>query len=61
MPYTVLRRTDARGLQIELPPRPSDESLYAYRAKTLAWAYLKTRLENDTNREIAFISLAELI
>ena len=41
MPYTVLRRTDARGLQIEMPPCPPGESLFSHRAKTLAWAYLE--------------------
>ena len=41
MPYTILRRTDARGLQIEIPPPPSSVSPFLHRAATLAWAYLE--------------------
>jgi hypothetical protein len=41
MPYTVRRRTDARGLQIEIPPIPSGVSPLLHRARTLAWACLE--------------------
>ena len=40
-PYAVVRRTDARGLQIEIPPRPSGVSPFLHRAWALAWAYLE--------------------
>ncbi|MFQ5344241.1 MAG: BrxE family protein [Anaerolineae bacterium] len=39
--YTVVRRTDAGGLQIEIPPGPAGLSPMVHRAKTLAWAYLE--------------------
>lgn len=42
-PYTVQRRTESRGLQIVIPPPPSDVSPFLHRAKTLAWAYLEAR------------------
>lgn len=40
-PYTVLRRTDTRGLQIEIPPCPAGVSPLLHRAQALAWAYLE--------------------
>jgi len=40
-PYTVVRQTGAHGLQVEIPPCPLGASLLAYRARTLAWAYLE--------------------
>jgi len=39
--YTVVRRTDAGGLQIEIPPGPAGLSPMVHRATTLAWAYLE--------------------
>jgi len=39
--YTVVRRTDAGGLQIEIPPGPAGLSRMVHRATTLAWAYLE--------------------
>lgn len=40
-PYTVVRETDAQGLEITIPPCPAGVSPMAHRARTLAWAYLK--------------------
>jgi hypothetical protein len=40
-PYTPVRRTEASGLQIEIPPAPTYISPLLHRAKTLAWAYLE--------------------
>ena len=39
--YTIIRRTEAHGLQIEAPPGPPGVSPLAHRARTLAWAYLE--------------------
>lgn len=41
MPYTAKRRTDARGLQLEIPPGLFGVSPLLHRARTLAWAYLE--------------------
>jgi hypothetical protein len=41
MPYTILRRTDAHGLQLEIPPGPVGIAPMLHRAKTLTWAYLE--------------------
>lgn len=38
--YSVVRRTDARGLQIRIPPAPPGSALL-HRARSLAWAYLE--------------------
>ncbi len=40
-PYTVVRGTDARGLEIDIPPCPASVSPMVHRARTLAWAYLE--------------------
>lgn len=40
-PCTALRRTDARGLQIQIPSSPDRASPLFHRARTLAWAYLQ--------------------
>ena len=40
-PFTVVRRTDASGLQIAIPPAPAGVSPFPHRAQTLAWAYLE--------------------
>jgi hypothetical protein len=40
-PCTVVRETDAHGLQIESPPGPPGVSPMLHRARTLAWAYLE--------------------
>ncbi len=39
--YTVIRRTDAHGLRLEIPPPPAGVSPLLHRARTLAWAYLE--------------------
>lgn len=39
--YTVVHRTGAGGLQIEIPPVPRGVSPLLHRARTLAWAYLE--------------------
>ncbi|MBC7252114.1 MAG: BrxE family protein [Anaerolineae bacterium] len=39
--YTVVRRTSAHGLQIEIVPTPAGVSPLLHRAQTLAWAYLE--------------------
>lgn len=39
--YRVVRQTDSHGLQIEIPPAPSEVQLLLHRAQTLAWAYLE--------------------
>ena len=39
--YTVVRRTDTNGLQIEVPPCPAGLCPMVHRATTLAWAYLE--------------------
>jgi hypothetical protein len=41
VPYNVVRRTNAHGLQIEIPASPPGVSPLLHRAKTLAWAYLE--------------------
>jgi len=41
VPYTVVRRAGAHGLQIKVPSCPPDVSQLAHRARTLAWAYLE--------------------
>ena len=40
-PYTVVRETDTRGLEINIPPCPAGVSPMVHRARTLAWAYLE--------------------
>jgi hypothetical protein len=40
-PYTIVRRTEAGGLQIKIPLAPSGVSPLLHRARTLAWAYLE--------------------
>jgi hypothetical protein len=40
-PYTVVRETNAHGLEIDIPPCPAGVSPLAHRARTLAWAYLE--------------------
>jgi hypothetical protein len=40
-PYTVLRRMNARVLQIDIPRQPSGVSPFLHRARTLAWAYME--------------------
>jgi len=40
-PYTVVRGTDAHGLEIHIPPCPAGVSPMVHRARTLAWAYLE--------------------
>jgi len=40
-PYTVVRRTNTHGLQIETPTGPASDSPLLHRAQTLAWAYLE--------------------
>lgn len=40
-PYSVLRRTDTRALQIEVSPVPRGLSPLLHRARALAWAYLE--------------------
>jgi hypothetical protein len=40
-PYTVVRETNAHGLEIDIPPCPAGVSSLAHRARTLAWAYLE--------------------
>jgi hypothetical protein len=39
--YTVLRRVDAHGLLIQIPPNPERISTLLHRARALAWAYLE--------------------
>jgi len=39
--YTVVRETNAHGLEIDIPPCPAGVSPLAHRARTLAWAYLE--------------------
>lgn len=39
--YTVVRRTEGQGLQIQLSQAPTGCSLLLHRAQTLAWAYLE--------------------
>jgi len=39
--YTVLRRVDAHGLLIQIPPHPERISPPLHRARALAWAYLE--------------------
>ena len=41
VPYTILRRTDSRGLQVEIPPASAGGSPLLCRAQALAWAYLE--------------------
>jgi len=41
MLYTSVRRTEAGGLEIEIPPTPPGVSMLLHRAQTLAWAYLE--------------------
>ena len=41
MPYKALRRTDAHGLEISVPPTPTGVAPLLHRARTLAWAYLE--------------------
>ena len=41
MPYRALRRTDAHGLEISVPPTPAGVAPLLHRAGTLAWAYLE--------------------
>jgi len=40
-PYKVVGRTNANGVQIEIPPCPGDLSPLVHRARSLAWAYLE--------------------
>jgi len=39
--YTVVRETNAHGLEIDIPPCPVGASPLAHRARTLTWAYLE--------------------
>lgn len=39
--YTVVRRTEGQGLQIQLSQAPTGCSLLLHRAQILAWAYLE--------------------
>jgi len=41
VPYTVVRETNAHGLENDVPPCPAGASPLAHRARTLAWAYLE--------------------
>jgi len=40
-PYSVVRETNAHGLEIDIPACPAGVSSLAHRARTLAWAYLE--------------------
>ena len=39
--YSVVRRTEAGGLQVGIWPAPAGVSAVMHRAQTLAWAYLE--------------------
>jgi len=39
--HTVVRRTEAHGLQMDIPPAPDDVLPLLHRAQSLAWAYLE--------------------